>query len=100
MYDILEGFEYFERNKSFFSTLLASKGAEAFRSQFLEFVIEELEAEVTVTEGINQGMNKDLILNFFGAAIVETVVAWINDGLSESSEVLAEQVGLLLDKNL
>ncbi|TDL75275.1 TetR family transcriptional regulator [Rhodococcus qingshengii] len=102
--DFVEGnliwFEYFERNYSFFSTMLASKGAPAFRNHFLEFVIEELEGEVYVTQGINQGLSKDLILKFFGAAIVETVIAWITNGLSEPSKVVAEQIGILLDRNL
>jgi AcrR family transcriptional regulator len=93
-------FEYFERNRSFFSTMLASKGAPAFRSHFLEFVIQELENEVDVTEGKNQGLSKDLILKFFGAAIVEIVEAWFTNGLSEPTQVVAEQVGLLLDRNL
>lgn len=93
-------FEYFERNSSFFSTMLASKGGPAFRSHFLQFVIEELEGDVDVTEGINQGLNKELVLKFFGAAIVEIVEAWITNGLSERTQVVAEQVGILLDRNL
>jgi hypothetical protein len=59
-----------------------------------------LEGEVDVTEGKNQGLSKDLILKFFGAAIVEIVIAWITNGLSEPSKVVAEQVGILLDRNL
>ncbi|MDD9793496.1 TetR/AcrR family transcriptional regulator [Priestia megaterium] len=102
--DFVEGnlmwFEYFECNYSFFSTILASKGASAFRSQFLKFVIEELDGEVDVTEGVNQGLSKDLILKFFGAAIVEIVEAWVTDGLTEPTQVVAEQVGILLDRNL
>jgi AcrR family transcriptional regulator len=93
-------FEYFVRNYSFFSTMLASKGAPAFRSHFLKFVIEELEGEVDVTEGKNKGLSKDLILKFFGAAIVEIVEAWITNELSETTKVVAEQVGGLLDRNL
>ncbi|PKF85693.1 TetR family transcriptional regulator [Bacillus sp. BA3] len=93
-------FEYFELNSSFFSTMLGSKGAPAFRSHFLEFVIQELEGEVDVTEGKNQGLSKDLILKFFGAAIVEIVEAWFTNGLSEPTQVVAEQVGHLLDRNL
>jgi hypothetical protein len=92
-------FEYFERNYQFFSTMLTSKVAPAFRSQFLNFVIEELEREIDVTNGKNQGLSKDIVLKFFSAAIVETVIAWITNGLSESSNVLAEQVGILLDRN-
>ncbi|WP_336499174.1 hypothetical protein [Psychrobacillus sp. FJAT-51614] len=49
--------------------MLVSKGAPAFRSHFLEFVIEELEGEVDITKGKNQGLSKDLILKFFIAAI-------------------------------
>jgi AcrR family transcriptional regulator len=102
--DFVEGnliwFEYFERNYSFFSTMLTSKGAPSFRRHFLEFVIEELEDEVDVTEGKNKGLSKDLILRFFGAAIVEIVETWIINGLSESRQVIAEQVGILLDRNL
>lgn len=93
-------FEYFENNYSFFSTMLASKGASTFRKHFLEFVIEELEGEVNVNEGKNQGLSKEIILRFFGAAIVEIVEAWINNGISESTQVVAEQVGILLDRNL
>ena len=93
-------FEYFERNDSFFSTMLSSKGASAFRSHFLELVIEELEGDVDVTNGKNQELSKDLILNFFGAAIVETVIEWITNGFSEPAEVVAEQMGMLLDRNL
>jgi len=92
-------FEYFERNYSFFSTMLTSKGAPIFRNQFLDFVIEELESEVDVTEGKNIGLSKDIILKFFGAAIVEIVEAWITNGLSEPTQVVAEQMGMLLDRN-
>ncbi|KUP25926.1 TetR/AcrR family transcriptional regulator [Paenibacillus sp. DMB5] len=92
-------FEYFEQNSSFFSTMLASKGALTFRNHFLNFVIEELEGEVEVTKGINQGLNKELVLKFFGAAIVEIVEAWFTKGLSEQTQVVAEQVGILLDRN-
>ncbi|WP_088013104.1 TetR/AcrR family transcriptional regulator [Gottfriedia acidiceleris] len=93
-------FKYFENNYTFFSTMLASKGASNFRKHFLDFVIEELEVDVNVKEGKNQGLSKELILRFFGAAIVEIVEVWINKGISEPTEVVAEQVGLLLDRNL
>ncbi|PKG22686.1 TetR/AcrR family transcriptional regulator [Niallia nealsonii] len=92
-------FEYFERNSSFFSSMFVSKGAPVFRSQFLKFVIEELEAEVDVNQEQNQGLSKDLILKFFGAAIVEIVEAWFTNELSEPTQVVAEQMGILLDRN-
>jgi hypothetical protein len=86
-------FKYFERNYAFFSTMLTSKGAPLFRSRFLEFVIEELKGDVDVMIGINQGLSEELILKFFRAAIVEVVEAWINNGITELTQVVAEQVG-------
>lgn len=93
-------FEYFEQNYSFFSTMLTSKGAPAFRKSFLEFVVEELDIDLDLTEGINKGLSRNLVLRFFGAAIVEIVEAWITNGLSEPADVVARQMGLLLDRNL
>lgn len=93
-------FEYFKRHEAFFSTMLTSKGAPLFRSRFLEFVSEELESDVDVTQGVNQGLSKELLLKFFGAAIVEIVEAWITNNLTEPTHVVAEQVGTLLDRNL
>lgn len=93
-------FEYFESNYAFFSTMLSSKGASAFRKSFLEFVMEELDIDLDLTEGINQGLSRNLVLRFFGAAIVEIVEAWITNGLSEPADVVARQMGLLLDRNL
>ncbi|WP_054940634.1 TetR/AcrR family transcriptional regulator [Paenibacillus ihuae] len=92
--------QYFENHFPFFSTLLISKGAPVFRNKFLEFVIEELAEDVKVDEGINKGLSKDLILKFFGAAIVETIIAWISNGLIEPSKLVAEELGILLDRNL
>lgn len=92
-------FEYFEHHLPFFSAMLSSKGASVFRHHFLAFVIEELEGEVNITEGINQGLSKEILLNFFGAAIVEIVEAWLTNGITESTQVIAEQVGVLLDRN-
>ncbi|MEI4620452.1 TetR/AcrR family transcriptional regulator [Bacillus cereus] len=93
-------FEYLENNYSFFSTLLKSKGAPYFRSRFLEFVIKELKDEVNVNEGKNQGLNKDVIIQFLGVAIVGIVESYFTNELNEPSRVVAEQVGILLERNL
>ena len=102
--DFVEGnliwFEYFEGNYSFFSTMLASSGAHSFRNRFLKFVIEELKDEVDITEGKNQGLSKDVILKFFGTAIVGIVESYFTNGILEPAQVVAEQVGILLERNL
>ncbi|WP_181907232.1 TetR-like C-terminal domain-containing protein [Cohnella lupini] len=71
-----------------------------FRNRFLEYVIERLELCVDVTKGVNAGLSKDLIISFLGTAIVGIVESWFTKGLSEPVDVVAKQMGLLLDRNL
>ncbi|MEY9866440.1 TetR/AcrR family transcriptional regulator [Peribacillus sp. RS7] len=93
-------FEYFDSNHSFFSTMLTSKGAPHFRSRFLEFVIEELKGEVNIIEGKNKGLTEDVILKFFGAAIVGITESYFRNEIRVSPQAVAEQVGILLERNL
>ncbi|PLR80350.1 TetR family transcriptional regulator [Bacillus canaveralius] len=93
-------FEYLENNYLFFSTILASKGAPSFRNQFVEFLIEEFKDEVDVTEGKNHGLNEDVILQFIVTSYVGIVEWWITNGMPYPPHVMAEQVGILLERNL
>lgn len=93
-------FEYFESHHSFFSTMLASKGAPYFRSRFLDLVMEELKGDVMAMKGENKGLSKDVILHFFGNAIVGTVEAYLKKEIPDPPQAVAEQVGLLLDRSL
>ncbi|USL27466.1 TetR/AcrR family transcriptional regulator [Priestia megaterium] len=93
-------FEYFENHYLFFSTMLVSKGAPYFRSRFLELVVEEYRPEVDISEGKNQGLDEDVILQFFASAMVGSVEWWFKNGMSLSAQAMAEQTGALLDRNL
>jgi hypothetical protein len=62
--------EYFDNNYSFFSLMLASKGAPYFRNRFLGFLLEEFRNEAHVTKGKNQGLNDDLVVTFTASAYV------------------------------
>ncbi|TCN21116.1 TetR/AcrR family transcriptional regulator [Mesobacillus foraminis] len=92
-------YEYFERNYLFFSTMLASKGAPYFRSRFLNLVVEEFKAEGDVVVGQNHGLNEEVILQFFGSAVVGAVEWWFKNGMPLPARVMAEQTGALLDRN-
>ena len=96
----LPWFEYLKSHDLFFSTMLASKGAPSFRRQFHEFLIEEFKDEVDTTKGKNQGLNEDVILQFIVTSYVGLVEWWITNGMPYSPQVMAEQVGILLERNL
>jgi AcrR family transcriptional regulator len=91
--------EYFESNYSFFSMMLASKGAPYFRNRFVDFLLEEFRDEVDITKGINQGLNKDLIVRFVASAYVGVVEWWFTNEKPISHQELAEQLGTLLERN-
>ncbi|MCS7460407.1 TetR/AcrR family transcriptional regulator [Paenibacillus doosanensis] len=93
-------FDYFENNHAFFSTILVSKGAPSFRSGFFKLVIKELEGELNTAEGVNKGFSKEIIHDFFGKAVVGIVESYITNEISEPAHVVAEQVGLLLERNI
>ncbi|CAM4226821.1 TetR/AcrR family transcriptional regulator [Paenibacillus alkaliterrae] len=93
-------FEYFEKNYSFFSAMLESKGAPFFRNRFLEFVIEDIRNGWEMTEARKRGINEDLILQFFAPAYVGIVEWWFTSGMPYPPQVMEKQVGILLDINL
>jgi Transcriptional regulator len=92
-------FEYFAENHLFFSTMLNTKSAAYFRSRFLDLVVQEYKVEINVTEGKNKGLSEDVILQFFGAAVVGAVEWWFRNGMPIPPLVMAEQTGILLDRN-
>lgn len=92
-------YEYFERNYLFFSTMLTSKGAPYFRSRFLDLVIEEFKADVDIAVKKNNGLNEEVILQFFGSAVVGSVEWWFKNEMPLPARIMAEQTGALLDRN-
>ncbi|MFC0271461.1 TetR/AcrR family transcriptional regulator [Metabacillus herbersteinensis] len=93
-------FEYLESHYLFFTTMLASKGAPSFRSQFHQFLIEEFKDEVDITKGKNRGLNEDVVLQFIVTSYVGIVEWWFKNERPYSPQVMAEQVGILLERNL
>ncbi|MDQ8738817.1 TetR/AcrR family transcriptional regulator [Paenibacillus sp. LHD-38] len=91
--------EYFEHNYSFFSMMLASKGAPYFRNRFLDFLLEEFRDEVDVTKGKNQGLSEDLTVRFVATAYVGVVEWWFTNDKPIPHQTLAKQLGTLLERN-
>ncbi|OZB95341.1 TetR/AcrR family transcriptional regulator [Paenibacillus sp. XY044] len=100
--DFVTGFviwtDYFDRNYAFFSTMLASKGAPFFRSRFIKFLIEEFQDEVDNTRGKNEGLHKDLAVQFLASSYAAVVEWWFTNEKPVPHQVLAEQLGALLER--
>lgn len=98
--DLLIWTEYLDRNYSFFSLMLASKGAPFFRSRFLKYLIEDFSVEVDVTKGINQGFHEGIIVSFVASAYVGVVEWWFTNERPVPHQVLAQQLGMLTERNV
>lgn len=90
-------FEYFEKNYVFFSTMLASDGDTFFRSQFLEFVVQEVKKHHT-PDRENQALNQEIFIQFLGSASVGLVEWWIKNNIPLSPRDITQQLEGFLDK--
>lgn len=80
--------------------MLIGKGAFAFRKHFLELIIEELKHDENILKGKNEGVSEALILTFLGSAMLGVIETYLMKGIPEPLEVVAEQLGMLLERNL
>lgn len=94
-------FEYFETHYLFFSTMLSSKeAAPAFRSMFLEYVMEGYKEELRNTKEKNIGISEDIIVKFAANAYVGVLESWLKDGMPSTPKSIAKELGNLLDRIL
>lgn len=92
--------EYFEKNYSFFSMMLASRGAPFFRKRFLDFLIEEFRKDVDITKGKNEEIEEEILVRFVASAQVGIIEWWFTNEKPVTHVKLAEQLGTLLERNL
>jgi len=100
---VLLWFEYLEKHYLFFSAMLRSKGSLFFHNRFLAFFLEELGKNEQDWPEKNNPKRTDgeiVDMQFLGAAIVGIVEWWFKNDKPLSPSFMAEQVGVLLKRNL
>ncbi|QRG65163.1 TetR/AcrR family transcriptional regulator [Brevibacillus choshinensis] len=93
-------FEYFEKNYLFFSTMLASKGAPSFRTRLLHYIMEGFKGEIDRESGRNADISEEVMLQYAGTAYVGVIEWWIRNGMPHPPQIMAKQVGALLERSL
>lgn len=94
-------FEYFAENYLFFSTMLASKGTpSSFRTRLFASFIEGFKGEIDRESGKNTDLSEDVMLQYAGNAYVGVIEWWIRNGMPYPPQVMAKQVGALLERSL
>jgi hypothetical protein len=56
-------------------------------------------AEQIDMDGVNQGMNKEMLLHFMASAAVGVMEWWITHSLPISAKKLIEDITILLERN-
>ncbi len=94
-------FEYFEKHYLFFSTMLASKDTpSSFRTRLLASFIEGFKGEIDKESDKNMDLTEDIMVQYAGNAYVGIIEWWIRNGMPYPPQVMAKQVGILLDRSL
>lgn len=93
--------KYFEDNFLFFSTMLASKAAApSFRSKFIKYAKDGFKEELKKSNINNEGLSEDIIVEFASNAYVGVLETWIKEEITSSSESLAKDLGILMERIL
>ncbi|MFF2090620.1 TetR/AcrR family transcriptional regulator [Paenibacillus sp. NPDC058174] len=90
-------FVYIEQNFQFFSSMLSYQKT-SFRDCVLKVIMAAIQKQMDM-QGINQKMDKELIIQFSASAFVGTIEWWIRNNLQHPPHYMAEQVYNLFERN-
>jgi AcrR family transcriptional regulator len=91
-------FTYVEENFFFFSSILTCQQNSLFRTRLLGTLTFAIQKKLDM-QGINKGMDKDLITQFTATAFVGTLEWWILNQMPKSPQLMSEQVWKLFERN-
>jgi AcrR family transcriptional regulator len=94
---VLRTFEYLEQHAFFYSTMLTNKGIPAFRNRLLTMALQSL-GEAIDMSGINQNMNKEVLVQFMASAVVGVLEWWMTHSMPYPAKDMVEQFWILLER--
>lgn len=95
---ILAATSHFEVNYQFYASMLNDEGMPSFRDRLYRLMSEGIREQVNM-DGINRGMNKEILVHFMASAIVGIVEWWISHKMPVPAEQLARELWTLLERN-
>jgi AcrR family transcriptional regulator len=95
---ILATTEYFEQHFLFYSCMLNNTGMPSFRDRMHQLMVRGIHEQLNMN-GINKGMNKELLVQFMASAIVGIVEWWILNKMPVPANQLARELWTLLERN-
>ncbi|MBD1380746.1 TetR-like C-terminal domain-containing protein [Metabacillus arenae] len=78
--------------------MLSSQKTSLFRKRMLQILTSTIQKKLDM-QGINQGMDKELITQYTASAFVGIVEWWILNNMLHSPQLMAEQAWKLFERN-
>lgn len=94
---MLQMFEYLEQHALLYSTLLTNKGIPAFRNKLLDMAKNSLNEQITIS-GINQDIQKEVLVQFLASAGVGVIEWWIMHAMPYPAKDMVEQFWQILER--
>lgn len=94
---LLNTFQYLEQHAFFYSNMLTNKAMPAFRERILKMTLKNMEENIDMT-GINQDINKQIMVQYVASAAVGVVEWWITNSMPYPAEYMAEHLWQILER--
>ncbi|SHN26222.1 TetR/AcrR family transcriptional regulator [Gracilibacillus kekensis] len=95
---LLRTFNYLEEHSFTFHILLTNKGVPTFRKKILNVMKAGMKEQLELN-GINQNINKEILIQFLPSATISVIEWWIIESMPYSPEDITEQLWILLEQN-
>ncbi|MGO4734487.1 TetR/AcrR family transcriptional regulator [Paenibacillus sp. 2KB_22] len=96
---LLRTFRYLEQHATTYTTLLTKKGIPAFRSKLMTLLIQGVQEQMDAC-GIQEGMKKEVTIQFLASAAVGLLEWWIMNSMPYPAEEIVDQLIDLLELHL
>ncbi len=93
----LRAFDHLEQHASLYGTLLENRGVPAFRNRLSAVILQILDEHME-TSGLNQDMNKEILVQFLASALIGVLEWWITQKMPHSATDMVEQLWSLLER--
>ncbi|HBU83958.1 MAG TPA: TetR/AcrR family transcriptional regulator [Paenibacillus sp.] len=95
---LLHSFRYLKEHALFYGAVLDDQSVPEFRTRLQAALLRGLDKQIDMT-GINQGRNKEIMLQFLASALAGMIEWWITSAEPYSAEELVDELWILMERN-
>lgn len=90
-------FTYLEKHAFFYSKMLTSKSATAFRNRLHALMVKSVEEQLALSS-LTKDVNQEIMVQYFASATIGVVEWWVTHSMPYPAEYMAEQLSSLMER--